>query len=81
MQRSAASTCLHLASLLLQAFLTCAGGWELHGEFARAAAGALAELLYVGPVLNTLPPGGQQLLQQLHGTCTAIHAGPPEGEL
>lgn len=64
----------------LQAFMTCPDGWQLHGEFARAAAGSCTELTLLLPSREALPGGDgptTNLLEGVHTACGALMRGQP----
>ena len=64
----------------MQAFVTCADGWQLHGEFARAAAASCMELALLLPSKESLPGGNRDcttLLEGVHTACGALMRGQP----
>ena len=79
----AAVTPLHaLLARHMQAFMTCAEGWQLHGEFARAAAASCTELTLLLPSREALPGGDAavtSLMEGVHTACGALMRGQPLG--
>jgi hypothetical protein len=66
----------------MQAFMTCAEGWQLHGQFARAAAASCTELTLLLPSRESLPGGdaaATSLLEGVHTACGALMRGQPLG--
>lgn len=64
----------------MQAFMTCADGWQLHGSFARAAAASCMELALLLPSKEALPGGdaaATSLLEAVHTACGALMRGQP----
>ena len=64
----------------MQAFMTCADGWQLHGEFARAAAACMTELTLLLPSREALPGGdaaATALLEGVHTACGSLMQGKP----
>lgn len=64
----------------MQAFMTCAEGWQLHGAFARAAAASCTELTLLLPSREALPGGdaaATSLLEGVHTACGALMQGQP----
>jgi hypothetical protein len=64
----------------MQAFMSCADGWRLHGEFARAAAACVTELALLLPSREALPGGdtaATSLLEGVHTACGALMQGKP----
>ena len=66
----------------LQAFMSCADGWQLHGAFARAAAASCTELAALLPSREALPGGdapATAMLEAVHTACGALMRGQPLG--
>jgi hypothetical protein len=64
----------------MEAFVTCAEGWQLHGEFARAAAASCLELTLLLPNRESLPGGdgpATSMLEAVHTACGALMRGQP----
>ena len=64
----------------MQAFMTCSDGWQLHGEFARAAATSCCELALLLPSREALPGGDTAavgVLEAVHTACGALMRGQP----
>jgi len=78
---AAAVTPLHaLLGRHMEAFMQCADGWQLHGEFARAASASCTELTLLLPSREALPGGdapATALLEAVHTACGALMRGQP----
>lgn len=64
----------------MQAFMTCADGWQLHGAFARAAAASCTELTLLLPSREAMPGGdaaATSLLEGVHTACGGVMRGQP----
>ncbi|KAG2494047.1 hypothetical protein HYH03_007693 [Edaphochlamys debaryana] len=64
------------------AFCEGGAGWEAAGPYAAAAAACLQALLYLTPPSasqDDLPPGTEDVLHAIHGGCSAVQRGAPQG--